>query len=71
MMFIIPSLSYSLDGFTQMKSLEDINWLSEKMPGATEAQKESFVKKVAVCIYDGKMTEEEARNHVLAWLVGA
>lgn len=54
-----------------MKALEDIKWLSEKMPQATEKQKECFVEKIAVCIYDGKMTEEEARNHVLAWLVGS
>jgi hypothetical protein len=40
-----------------MKSLEDINWLSEKMPGATEAQKELFVEKIAVCMFDGKMTD--------------
>lgn len=54
-----------------MKALEDLKWLAERMPNATEAQREMFVEKVAVCVCDGKMTEDEARNAVLSWLVGA
>ena len=54
-----------------MKAIEDLKWLSERMPNATEAQKEMFTEKVAVCVCDGKMTEDEARKVVLSWLLGA
>ena len=54
-----------------MKSIEDLKWLAERMPAATEAQKEMFFEKVAVCLFDAKMTEDEARKLVFSWLVGA
>ena len=54
-----------------MKAIEDLKWLAERMPNATEAQREMFTEKVAITIVEGGMDEEEARKQVLAWLVGA
>lgn len=52
-----------------MKAIEDLNWLFERMPNATEKQKDKFVEKVAICLVDGGMDEEKARQQVLAWML--
>jgi hypothetical protein len=46
-----------------------LKWLVERMPKATEAQKSVFIEKVAIVNLNIN-NEEEARNHVLAWMWG-
>jgi hypothetical protein len=50
-----------------MKAIEDIKYLSSKIPNATTAQKELFVEKVGIVCCNG-VSDDDARKQVIEWM---
>ena len=52
------------------KYQEDIEWLLQRLPSATEAQQEAFADKVAYLIADKNASEDWARVAAFAIIFG-
>lgn len=51
--------------------LADMTYLLERKPNATDAELEQFSERVAICMYDGRLSEDRAREVALRGIADA